>query len=70
MTDEIPTEVIAETENYSVWVSEEPDGEVTYHVEVGGVTVHFFDEEWNEFVKLMQAVPKDKVGKPEATGKK
>jgi hypothetical protein len=58
MTDEIPTEVIAETESYSVWVSQEPDGEVTYHVEVGGVTIHFFDEEWNEFLQLISKVPR------------
>ena len=57
MTDEIPTETLAETENYSVWLSQEPDGEVTYHIEVGGVTLHFFEEEWREFVKLIRAVP-------------
>ena len=61
MTDEIPTEVIAETESYSVWVSQEPDGEVTYHVEVGGVTVHFFEEEWNEFLQLIRKVPQNKA---------
>ena len=57
MTDEIPTEVIAETEAYSVWVSEEPDGEVTYHIELGGATLHFFEEEWIEFLQLMGKVP-------------
>ncbi len=57
MTDEIPTETLAETENYSVWLSQEPDGELTYHVEVGGVTIHFFDEEWQEFLQLMRSVP-------------
>jgi hypothetical protein len=46
--------VIAETENYSVWVAEEPDGETTYHLELGAVTVHFFDEEWDEFVDLIR----------------
>jgi hypothetical protein len=61
VTDEIPTEVIAETESYSVWVSQEPDGEVTYHVEVGGVTVHFFEEEWNEFLQLIRKVPQNKA---------
>ncbi len=60
MTDEIPTEVLAETENYSVWMSQEPDGEVTYHVEVGTVTIHFFDEEWQEFLNLISAIPKTK----------
>ena len=59
MIDEIPTEVLAETENYSVWLSEEPDNEITYHVEVGGVTLHFFEEEWQEFLKLIRAVPAD-----------
>jgi hypothetical protein len=57
LSDEIPTETLAETENYSVWLSQEPDGELTYHVEVGGVTIHFFDEEWQEFVQLMRKVP-------------
>ena len=58
--EQIPTEVLAETESYSVWVSQEPDGEVTYHVEVGAVTVHFFEEEWQEFLKLIQSVPANK----------
>jgi len=58
--EQIPTEVLSETESYSVWVSQEPDGEVTYHVEVGAVTVHFFEEEWQEFLKLIQAVPADR----------
>jgi hypothetical protein len=65
MTDEIPTETLAETENYSVWQSQEPDGEVTYHVEIGAVTLHFFDEEWGEFLELMRALPAD-----ESSGKK
>ncbi len=60
MSDEIPTETLAETENYSVWISQEPDGEITYHVEVGGVTVHFFEEEWQEFVQLMRSVSTEK----------
>ena len=60
MAEEIPTETIAETENYSIWVSQEPDGEVTYHVEIGGVTVHFFDEEWHEFLQLIKALPATK----------
>ena len=46
------TETLAETENYLVWKAEEPDGEVTYHVELNNVTVHFFQEEWEEFLEL------------------
>jgi hypothetical protein len=46
------TQTLAETENYLVWRAEEPDGEITYHVELNNVTVHFFQEEWNEFLEL------------------
>lgn len=52
--DNMPTKAIAETENYIVWEVEEPDGEITYHVELGTVTMHFFREEWNEFCKLVK----------------
>ena len=51
---DMPTKAIAETENYIVWEVEEPDGETTYHVELGSVTVHFFREEWDEFLKLIK----------------
>jgi hypothetical protein len=46
------TTTIAETENFIVWKAEEPDGEVTYHVELNNITVHFFEEEWAEFLEL------------------
>ncbi len=46
------TETLAETENFIVWKAEEPDGETTYHVELNNVTVHFFQEEWEEFLEL------------------
>lgn len=55
---DIPTEVIAETEHYQVWVSEEPDGELVYHVELGLVTIHLFAEEFEEFVQLIKRVKK------------
>jgi hypothetical protein len=52
--EEIPTETLAESEHYMIWVSEEPDGEIAYHLDLGPVTVHFFREEWEEFLKLIQ----------------
>jgi hypothetical protein len=58
--NEIPTDVIAETDNYSVWVSEEPDGEVTYHIELGLATIHFFEEEWKEFLELLRSLPQSR----------
>jgi hypothetical protein len=46
------TDTLAETENYLAWQAEEPDGETTYHLELNNVTVHFFTEEWEEFLEL------------------
>ena len=46
------TEVIAETDNYLAWRADEPDGEITYHLELNNITLHFFGEEWEEFIKL------------------
>jgi hypothetical protein len=54
MNDNIPTETIAETDNYVAWVSQEPDGEVSYHIELGSITLHFFREEWEELLALME----------------
>jgi hypothetical protein len=47
------TETMAETENYLAWKAEEPDGEVTYHLELNNVTLHFFEEEWQELMELV-----------------
>lgn len=53
---DLQTETIAETDNFMIWSVEEPDGEMTYHLELNNVTVHFFTEEWNEFLELIQSV--------------
>ena len=50
------TETLAETDNYMVWKAEEPDGETTYHIELNSVTIHFFEEEWEEFSKLVNSL--------------
>jgi len=50
------TKTLAETENYIAWQAEEPDGEVTFHLELNNVTLHFFNEEWEEFVALMREI--------------
>ena len=52
------TEVMVETENFSVWRAEEPDGETTYHLELNNLTVHFFREEWDEFIELVRDLVK------------
>ncbi|HLC03750.1 MAG TPA: hypothetical protein VJK02_11985 [Anaerolineales bacterium] len=53
---EIDTVTIAETANYLVWKSAEPDGEVTYHIELGTTTLHFFADEWEEFIELLRSI--------------
>ena len=53
--DEVKNESLSVTENYAAWISHEPDGEIVYHLELGAVTVHFFEEEWVEVVELVHA---------------
>ena len=50
---EVITTTVAETENFMVWRAAEPDGETTFHLELNNVTVHFFQEEWDEFLELV-----------------
>jgi hypothetical protein len=52
--DEFEPDVLAETENFAVWRSQEED-DTLYHVELGGVTLHLTAEEWEEFVTLIDS---------------
>lgn len=53
-TPNIPINTLAQTENYEIWSAQEPDGETTFHVELGPVTAHFFREEWAEFLHMIR----------------
>ncbi len=53
---EIKTVTLAETENMGAWKAEEPDGEVVYNLQLNNVTVHFFQEEWDEFMALVKGL--------------
>jgi len=57
----IAVETLAETERYTVWRAREPDGEIQYHIDMENVTVHFFQEEWDELVALMSQFVDDSV---------
>ena len=59
---DIKTEEIFRTENFSAWKAFEPDEEVTYHIEFGKVTVHFFVEEWQEFMEFTTELVKIPLG--------
>ena len=50
------TATLAETDNYMIWKADEPDGETTYHIELNSATLHFFEEEWDEFTKLVNSL--------------
>jgi len=56
---ETNTNTIVETENYLAWTAVEGDEEKTYHLELNNVTLHFFQEEWNEFLDLARLLVKD-----------
>jgi hypothetical protein len=59
MSDQEPmVKTLGETENYMAWKAEEPDGESTYHLDLNNVTLHFFTEEWNEFLDLVTKLGK------------
>jgi hypothetical protein len=57
---DVNVDTLAETENYAAWLSTESDGEVVYHLEFGAVTLHFFQEEWDEVVTLIEDAAKAK----------
>ncbi len=48
-------DVIAESENFIVWCGAE-EGEMVYHIELGGLTLHLDAEEWDELVTLFKSV--------------
>ena len=48
--------ILAETALYGVLLTYDEAGEKVYHLEMENVTVHFFAEEWNEFLELLKQV--------------
>lgn len=56
---ELKTQTIAETDNYQAWSAQEPDGETTYHLELNNVTLHFFQEEWDELLELVRGLVRE-----------
>ncbi len=55
MDENFEPEMIAETENFAIWRSEEDEGFV-YHMELGGVTLHIQSEEWEELLILFKSI--------------
>lgn len=54
MSQGTDVQTLGESENYAVWVSREEDlQEIIYHVEINNVTLHFFEDEWEEFSQVI-----------------
>ena len=56
------TELIASTEQFDAMKAFEPDGEETYTLLLGKVTVNFFIEEWEEFLDFAAELVKIPIG--------
>jgi hypothetical protein len=52
--DELDSDVISETDSFTVWRSKDDGEGYFYHVVLGGVTLHLDSEEWNELVLLIK----------------
>ena len=56
MQKEPKVEMLGESENYAIWRSFETEPEaVIYHIEFGNITLHLFDEEWEEFAAVFMS---------------
>jgi len=58
-SSEPKTQTLAETDNYIARRADEPDGETTIHLELNNITLHFFQEEWTEFLDLVRELGKE-----------
>ena len=57
MEDEGTTiNTIVETGDCFAYTAQEPDGEITYHLQINNVTLHFFNEEWQIAFNFLKEV--------------
>ena len=47
---------IVETDDNYFYTANEPDGEITYHLQMNNVTLHFFTEEWQAALTFLEQV--------------
>ena len=56
MQKEPKVEMLGESENYAIWRSFETESDaVIYHIEFGNITLHLFEEEWEEFASVLMS---------------
>lgn len=60
MNDQPETNIksLVETEDNFFYTAQEPDGEITYHLQLNNVTMHFFIEEWQTTLEFLEQVVK------------
>lgn len=58
MPDQLETKIntLVEAEDKYLYTAEEPDGEITYHLQINNVTQHFFMEEWQDALDFLRKV--------------
>ena len=52
---DLEPDIIAQTEHFGVWRSEDVEEGLLFHIELGGITLHLTSEEWDEFVLLIKS---------------
>jgi len=55
-SEETKLTTLVETDDSFFYTAEEPDGEVTYHLQINNVTIHFFMEEWQSALEFLKKV--------------
>lgn len=55
-SEETKITTLVETEDSFFYSAEEPDGEMTYHLQINNVTIHFFLEEWQSALEFLKKV--------------
>lgn len=51
--EDVSVELLAESESFAVLRTRDIDGEVVYNIELGSVTLHLFQEEWDELLDIL-----------------
>ncbi|MFN8530083.1 MAG: hypothetical protein U0670_15900 [Anaerolineae bacterium] len=52
--------ILAESENYLIWLEDDDTGETNYHIDLEFVTLHLLKEEWDELVQLIRDATRTK----------
>jgi hypothetical protein len=55
-TEDTKITTLVETEDSFFYTAEEPDGEITYHLQINNITLHFFLEEWQSALDFLKKV--------------